>query len=55
MVVSHIQAPDVPDVEDALRALNKSGARQGRALGEKDESDSTLQILLAIWLQALFR
>jgi hypothetical protein len=39
MVVSHIQAPDVPDVEDALRALNKSGARQGRALGEKDESD----------------
>jgi hypothetical protein len=27
MTVSHIKASDTPDVEDALRALNKSAAR----------------------------
>ena len=27
MAVSHIKASDTPDVEDALRALNKSGTR----------------------------
>ena len=39
MVVSNIQAPDPQDVEDALRALNQSGVRQGRAHGAIEETD----------------
>ena len=39
MVVSHIQAPEVPDVEEALRALNRSEAGQGRVLGPREEPD----------------
>jgi hypothetical protein len=39
MVGSHIQAPDAQDVEDALRALNQLGIRQGRAPGTTEETD----------------
>ena len=39
MVVSPNQAPDPKDVEDALRALNVSRIREGRAHVATDETD----------------
>ena len=39
MVVSPNQAPDLKDVEDALRALNVSRIREGRAHVATDETD----------------
>ena len=39
MVVLPNQDPDPQDVEDALRALNKSRIREGRAHGAADKAD----------------
>jgi hypothetical protein len=39
MVVSPNQDPDPQDVEDALRALNESRIREGRAHGAADKAD----------------